>query len=127
MLALRTRTFNDDNILSETGIGYNPIQSYVLSFLGFVMLIPAFFSSEVHLDFGIIVLILSLISSMIPIFPDYFNSFLSYDVRTEKGQNIFRLISISLIIVLFAFMYSYLVLVLQIPISEILPPRLGGT
>ena len=130
MLALRTRTFSDDNILPETGIGYNFIQSYVLSFLGslgFLMLVPAFFSSEVHLDLGVIVLILSLISSLVPLFPDYFNRFLPYDVRTKKGQNVFRIISISLIILLFVFMYSYLVLILQIPISELLPPRLGGT
>jgi hypothetical protein len=129
MLALRTRTFNDNNILSKSGIGYNHVQSYVLSFLGsfgFLMLVPAFFSGEFHLDFGIIVLILSLISSVVPIFPDYFNRFLPYDVRTEKGQNVFRIISISLIIILFTFMYSYLVLVLNIPISELLPPRLGG-
>lgn len=90
------------------------------------MLVPAFFSSEVHLDLGFIVLILSLISSLVPIFPDYFNRFLPYDIRTEKRQNVFRIISISLIIVLFAFMYSYLVLVLQIPMSELLSPRLGG-
>lgn len=129
MLALRTRIFNDYSVLSETGIGYNPFQSYILSFLGslgFLMLVPAFFSSEVHLDLGFIVLILSLISSLVPIFPDYFNRFLPYDIRTEKRQNVFRIISISLIIVLFAFMYSYLVLVLQIPMSELLSPRLGG-
>ncbi len=130
MLLLRIHVFSDDNILSETGIGYNPMEIYLLSFLGsfgLVMLVPAFFSDEIHLEFGFIVLVLSLVVSLIPIFPDYVNRFLPYDVRTEKGQNLFRIIIISLIVILYVFIYGYLILVLNIPISDILPPRLGGS
>ncbi|MEA4956760.1 MAG: hypothetical protein VB038_03445, partial [Methanobrevibacter sp.] len=35
----------------------------------------------------IIALLLILITGLIPLFPDYINKYLSYDIRSEKGQS----------------------------------------
>lgn len=89
MPLIRIKIFNDDNILSETGLGYDPIQSWALSFLAMMMGLLIGFSglniTDTPLYVSLITIGLALVSGMIPMFPDYINRFLSYDIRSEKG------------------------------------------
>lgn len=57
------------------------------------MFIGAYFSNNINL-YHIIMLILSLTNTLIPIFPDYINRLLFYDIRIRKGEKF--LIKISL-------------------------------
>lgn len=85
---LRIHTFSDDNILPETGIGYDVTKSWTLSLIGSLGLAVIFFVLNVSDDLilPIITLVLILIAGLIPIFPDYINKFLSYDIRSERGE-----------------------------------------
>ena len=93
VLLLRIRTFNESNILPETGLGYDP-------FLGFKF---SFFSSWPGLMFGFTGLFLNpipwyvpflipmgFIFALIPLFPDYINKYLSYDIRSKKAFDFFQ-------------------------------------
>lgn len=85
----RTHTFSDDNILLETGIGYDVTKSWTLSMIGSLGLAVIFFVLNIsdNLILPIIALFLILIAGLIPVFPDYINKYLSYDIRSEKGQS----------------------------------------
>lgn len=86
---LRIGTFNDDNILPETGMGYDVTKSWTLSLIGSIGLSVIFFVLNISdsLILPIIALLLILITGLIPLFPDYINKYLSYDIRSEKGQS----------------------------------------
>jgi hypothetical protein len=90
MILSRIKTFSDDNILFETGLGYEPLKCWVLSFLCLVMGLAIGFSQFYfnHIPFYVplIIITLALMSSLIPIFPDKINKHLSYDIRSEKGM-----------------------------------------
>lgn len=72
MLLLRIRTFNDNNILSETNIGYNPLNSYIFSWLcgifGFIIGFSRFYYMDVPLYAPIIVIMAALVSCLIQCF-----------------------------------------------------------
>lgn len=89
MFFLRIHTFTDDNILPETGMGYDVTESWKLSLIGSTGLAIIFFVLNIsdNLILPIITLILILIAGLIPLFPDYINNYLSYDIRSEKGQS----------------------------------------
>ncbi len=97
MLLLRIHTFSDDNILSETGMGYNPTHCWILSFLAGAFCLVIGFSglnfSNIPLYIPIITIAFTLLCFMIPIFPDYINKLLSYDIRSEKGYLTLRIIT----------------------------------
>jgi hypothetical protein len=104
LILLRIRTFSDDSILPETGIGYNPLESYRLSLIasaGFIVLLTMLWFNEPPLYFYIIGLILGLISYLMPIFPDYIGKFLHYELRTEKGQTLLWIITMFVVHILF--------------------------
>lgn len=86
---LRIRTFRDDNILPEVGWGYDPSASFIFSWLvaftGFVIGFSRFYSMGFPLYVPFIVIIISLISCIVPMFPDYVNKVVPSDVRTEEG------------------------------------------
>lgn len=110
LFLLRIRTFSDDSILIETGIGYNPLKSYRLSLassVGFIVLLTILWFNEVPLYFYIIGLILGVISYLIPIFPDYISKFVHYEVRSEKGQNLLWLITMLFVHILFLFTLGF--------------------
>lgn len=88
MLLLRIRTFSDDSILPETGIGYDASKAWRLSMIGSLGLAVVFFVLNVsdNLILPIITLVLILLGGLIPIFPDYINKYLSYDIRSERGE-----------------------------------------
>ena len=89
MLLFRIKTFSDDNILPETGLGYDPLQCWKLSFLslawGLLIGFSGLYFSYIPLYVSLTIISLAILSSMIPIFPDYLNNLLSYDIRSEKG------------------------------------------
>ena len=96
-LLLRIKTFSDSSILPETNRGYDPVDSYVLSFLGMAMGLVIGFSSlnfdYTPLIFPIVMISGALITSLIPIFPDYINKILPYEIRSEKGTWTLRIIN----------------------------------
>lgn len=85
---VRIRTFSDGNILFETGMGYDVSKSWRLSLIGSMGLAVVFFVLNIsdNLILPIITLILILIAGLIPLFPDYVNKYLSYDIRSEEGD-----------------------------------------
>jgi len=98
MLLCRIRTFGDNNILPETGLGYEPIESWKLSFLalmwGLMIGFSALYFTEIPLHIPLVIISLALISSMIPMFPDYINKILPYEIRTNKGLWTLRIINV---------------------------------
>ncbi len=109
MLLLRVRTFSDDSILSSTGKGYSPIQSYILSLLaGIFSFIIGF--SMLNFDtphfVAYTMIIMAFIASLIPLLPDKINKFLSYDIRSERGYSFLRKLNAFIIfieVIIFAF------------------------
>jgi len=97
MLLCRIKTFGDNSILPETGLGYEPIGSWLLSYLclmwGLVVGFSALNFADILLYFPLITISLALISSMIPMFPDYINKLLPYEIRSEKGMWTLRIIT----------------------------------
>lgn len=97
MILFRINTFNDDSILPETRLGYDPLQSWVLSFLAMMMGLVIGFSelnfSYIPIYVPLITISLALISGLIPMFPDYLNRFLSYDIRSERGYWFLRIVT----------------------------------
>ncbi|OQD59432.1 hypothetical protein MBBAR_3c00880 [Methanobrevibacter arboriphilus JCM 13429 = DSM 1125] len=125
---LRVRTFSDDNILPETGIGYNFKFSYFLSLfasVGFFMVFPLFFGAKDHLYFFVIVFILALAGAVVPVIPDQINKLLPYDIRSEKGQKLLVAITLVLVISLWLFVIIYYISMGASP-SELSPARFGG-
>jgi len=110
LFLLRIRTFSDDSILLETGIGYNPLENYRLSLAasaGFIVLLVTLWFDKLPLYFCIIGLILGLICYLIPIFPDYIGKFFNCDVRTEKGKDFLWLIGMFFVHILFLFVLGF--------------------
>lgn len=103
MILFRINTFSDKSILLETGLGYEPRQCWVLSFLNLAWPLAIGFSSLYFSDnpfyFSLITITLALFCSMIFIFPDYVNKFLSYDIRSEKGYWFLKKISATTIFI----------------------------
>jgi len=113
-LLLRIKTFSDSNILPKTNRGYNPGESYILSILGGFMGLAIGFSSlnfdYTPISFPIIMISGALFVMLIPIFPDYINKFLDYDIRSERGANLLRYITATGIFILgLIFLYYSLV------------------
>jgi hypothetical protein len=124
---LRIHTFSDDNILPETETGYAPLGSWVLSMFastGLYMLFPAFGSGE-PLYFFVIVLIIGLSAALVPIFLDYINKLLPYDIRSEKGVKLLIVITFILWLSLWVFVFVYFISSGASP-SELVPARFGG-
>jgi len=89
MILLRIRTFTEDNILPETNIGYVPFKIWITSLVvGIIGFMYGFFGlgfKDLPTYIPIILIILAFISCIIPMFQDYINRFLSYDIRSKKG------------------------------------------
>jgi len=98
MLLCRIKTFGDNNILPETGLGYEPLESYGLSVLSsFWFLVVGFstlYFTDIPLYIPLVIIILALISSIIPMFPDYINKILPYEIRSEKGAWTLKIIAL---------------------------------
>nr|WP_302579079.1 hypothetical protein [Methanobrevibacter arboriphilus] len=111
---LRIGTFNDDNISPETGIGYDVTKSWTLSLIGSIGLSVIFFVLNIsdNLILPIIALFLILIAGLIPIFPDYINNFLSYDIRSERGELFLERITWIFIVISWAFLFASIGLIL---------------
>ena len=104
MLLCRIRTFGDSNILPGTGLGYDPMESWRLSLLscmwGFMIGFSSLnFISWEYLDIPLITISLAVISGMIPIFPDYINKLVSYEIRSKKGLWTLRIICVVSIVI----------------------------
>lgn len=102
ILLLRIRTFNDSNILSETGLGYDTFNSWKLFW---VISTPGFLFGFSGLGFNTIplytpiIIPLAFICSIVPMFPDYVNKYLSYDIRSKKGIEFLRIFSVCAFII----------------------------
>ncbi|WP_155930677.1 hypothetical protein [Methanobrevibacter arboriphilus] len=110
MPLLRIHTFNNDNISPETGLGYNPTLLWLLSFFALVMGFGVGFSGlyfdNIPKYIPVIIITLALLSSLIPIFPDKINKYLSYDIRSSKGDwALKKLIVLAISIQLIFFLY----------------------
>lgn len=89
ILLLRIRIFSDSSILERTGIGYHPAYCFLLSIFaggfttgtGFSML--NFPEDPVGLAYSMI--IVGLIAQAIPLFPDYINKILPFEIRSKFG------------------------------------------
>ena len=129
LILLRIRTFSDDNVLPESGRSYNPGASYVYSMMGFILLIvdlAIIYLVNLPLYIIIPVLIFGSLSSLVPIFPDYINRFLPYDIRSEEGDEFLKKITGILAWINMSILIFYFVFIVGAPLSEVLPPRLGG-
>lgn len=115
MLLLRINTFNNDNISSETGLGYDPIFSWILAFLalsmGFAIGFSDLYFNYIPKYIPFVLILLAFLSSLIPIFPDKINKYLSFDIRSEKGVwDLKILTALSIFIQSLFFLYSSLFL-----------------
>lgn len=129
LLFLRIHTFSDDNILPETETGYAPFGTWFLSMFGstgLYMIFPAFFGSSEPLYFFVTVLILGLSATLVPIFPDYINKLLPFEIRTEKGVKLLIVITFILWLSLWIFVIGYYISTGASP-SELMPARFGGS
>jgi hypothetical protein len=110
MLLLRINTFKEDNILSETGIGYVPFKIWITSLVGGIIgFMYGFFGlgfNDLPMYIPLILIILAFISCAIPMLQDYINKFLSYDIRSKEGISFINriitvMIAIQIIYILF--------------------------
>lgn len=83
--------------MPETGLRYDPKQCWVLCFFCLMMGLMIGFSelyfSDIPLYVPIITISLALLSSLIPIFLDVVNRFLSFDIRSERGYKVLRTVT----------------------------------
>jgi len=98
VLLCRIKTFGDNNISPETGLGYEPIQYWVLSYLSLFWALMIGFSAlyftDIPLYIPLVTISLAIMSSMVPMFPDYINKLLPYEIRSEKGMWTLRIINV---------------------------------
>ena len=98
ILLLRIRIFSDSSILERTGIGYHPAYCFLLSIFaggfttgtGFSML--NFPEDPVGLAYSMI--IVGLIAQAIPLFPDYINKILPFEIRSKFGYKFMVVLAI---------------------------------
>jgi hypothetical protein len=98
ILLLRIRTFNDSSILEETGIGYHPAYCFLLSIAaggfttatGFSMLN---FPDKGPFELACIVIVLGLIAQSIPLFPDYINKIVPFEIRSRYGYKFMAILA----------------------------------
>ncbi|MGL6298994.1 MAG: hypothetical protein ACRC1M_07505 [Methanobacteriaceae archaeon] len=106
LLLIRIHTFNDSNILPETGFGYDSFNCWKFSCLstipGFMFGISGLFFSMIPL-YVLLLIPLACICCLVPIFPDYVNRYLSYDIRSKRGIEFLRTFSV------FAFVIQILI------------------
>jgi len=65
-----------------------------------------------NLILPVITLVLILIAGLIPIFPDYINKFLSYDIRSEKGESFLEKITWIFTIISWVFLFVSILVIL---------------
>lgn len=115
MLLLRIHTFNEDNVYSETGLGYDPILSWILAFLalsmGFAIGFSDLYFNYIPKYIPFVLILLAFLSSLIPIFPDKINKYLSFDIRSGKGVWVLKILTaVAIFIQSLFFLYSSLFL-----------------
>ncbi|MCC7550498.1 MAG: hypothetical protein KO316_03215 [Methanobacterium sp.] len=100
ILLLRIRTFSDSSILEWTGIGYHPAYCFLLSIFaggystgtGFSML--NFPGNPVGLAYSMIMV--GLIAQAIPLFPDYINKMVPFEIRSKSGYKFMAILAVIL-------------------------------
>lgn len=98
ILFFRIRTFSDSNILERTGIGYHPAYCFLLSVFaggyttgtGFSML--NFPEDPLGLAYSMI--FVGLIAQAIPLFPDYINKLLPFEIRSKFGYKFMVILAV---------------------------------
>ena len=96
LIIIRRDIFGDNNIVQDTLIDYNIKETFIKSFVGsagFLFFFITMFRAE-SLIFPIIILILVIIASSVPFFPDYIIKKLPYDFNTKKGRLYFEIITL---------------------------------
>ena len=98
VLLCRINVFGDNNVLSETGLGYEPLESWGMSYLSLFWFLTAGFSqlyfTSIPIYMSLVIISLALVFSMIQLFPDYINKILPYEIRSEKGFWTLRIITL---------------------------------
>jgi len=101
ILLLRIHTFNDVHILPETGLGYDPFNAFKFSFFsswpGFLFGFTGLYLKNIPLYVPVLIP-LGFIFALIPLFPDYINRFLFWDIRSKKAFEFFHAIGVCAII-----------------------------
>lgn len=102
ILLFRIRTFSDSSILERTGLGYHPAYCFLLSVFaggyttgtGFSMLN---FSDPMGLVYSMI--LVGLIAQTIPLFPDYINKLVPFEIRSKFGYKFMVFLAVTIFIV----------------------------
>lgn len=102
ILLFRIRTFSDSSILERTDLGYHPAYCFLLSVFaggyttgtGFSMLN---FSDPVGLAYSMI--LVGLIAQTIPLFPDYINKLVPFEIRSKFGYKFMVFLAVIIFIV----------------------------
>jgi hypothetical protein len=100
ILLLKIRTFSDSSILEWTGTGYHPAYFFLLSIFaggystgaGFSML--NFPGNPVDLAYSMIMV--GLITQAIPLFPDYINKMVPFEIRSKSGYKFMAILAVIL-------------------------------
>jgi len=95
MLLCRIKTFGSSNILPETGLGYEPLNSWkllLISMVGVMLGLASIYFPNVPFHFSLVIISSALAFALIPLFPDYINKILPYEIRSEKGYSTLRTI-----------------------------------
>lgn len=109
LLLIRIRTFSDSSILKETGLGYHPAYCYLISvFSGGYILVAGFASLNFHfpLTSSFIMIITGFIIQGIPLFPDYINKLVSFEIRSIKWYKF--LVFLGIILFFISFIVNYI-------------------
>lgn len=99
ILLLRIRTFSDSSILERTGIGYHPAYCFLLSVFaggyttgtGFSMLN---FPDKDPSGLAFSMIIVGLIAQTIPLFPDYINKIVPFEIRSKFGYKFMVILAV---------------------------------
>jgi hypothetical protein len=98
ILLLRIRIFSDSSILERTGIGYHPAYCFLLSIFAGVFTTGTGFSMlnfpEDPVGLAYSMIIVGLIAQAIPLFPDYINKILPFEIRSKFGYKFMVVLAI---------------------------------
>jgi hypothetical protein len=101
ILLVRIRTFSDSSILDSTGIGYHPAYCFLFSvFGGGFTTVTGFsmlnFSDPASLAYSMI--LVGLIAQAIPLFPDYINKIVPFEIRSTSGYKFMAILTVVIFI-----------------------------
>lgn len=103
ILLLRIRTFSDSSILENTGVGYHPAYCFILSIFGGCFTTLTGFSMlnspENPLNLAYSLIIIGLIAQAIPLFPDYINKVVPFEIRSKFGYKFMTVLTVVIFVI----------------------------